>query len=84
MIQLSSVQSGVDYREIITIDSGKKGGWACIRHMRFAVADVLGFLSNGMTIEEIKSDFPELTAEDIMACLAYAADRERRVVSVAS
>lgn len=67
------------YHSIITIDPGKRGGHACIRHMRIAVSDVLGWLAVGMTHEEILSDYPELTEEDIRAVLSYASDRERRV-----
>ena len=67
-----------DYHQIITIQPGKRGGRPCIRGMRIAVADVLGWLAAGMSHEEILSDYPELTEEDIRACLAYAADRERR------
>ncbi|GMU82803.1 MAG: hypothetical protein AMXMBFR47_26740 [Planctomycetota bacterium] len=70
------------YQSIITIEPGKRGGRPCIRNMRIAVADVLGWLSAGMSHAEILSDFPELTEEDIRACLAYAADRERRVLTV--
>ena len=71
----------MNYQEIITIESGKRGGRPCIRHMRIAVADVLGWLAAGMSNHEILSDYPELTEEDIRACLAYAADRERRVMT---
>lgn len=71
------------YRDIITIESGKRGGRPCIRGMRIAVADVLGWLAAGMSHEEILSDYPELTEKDIRAALAYAADRERRVVTAA-
>ncbi len=71
----------VNYQDIITIEPGKRGGRATIRGMRIAVADVLGWLAAGMTHEEILSDYPELTEEDIRACLAYAADRERRLVA---
>ncbi|MFT4276765.1 MAG: DUF433 domain-containing protein [Rhodopseudomonas sp.] len=71
----------MDYRDIITIEPGKRGGRPCIRHMRIAVADVLGWLSDGQTPEEIISDFPELTEQDIRAALAYAADRERRLIT---
>ncbi|PZA11449.1 hypothetical protein DNX69_19450 [Rhodopseudomonas palustris] len=71
----------MDYREIITIEPGKRGGRPCIRHMRIAVADVLGWLADGQTPEEIISDFPELTQQDIRAALAYAADRERRLIT---
>lgn len=61
----------------ITITPGKRGGRPCVRGMRIAVADVLGWLACGMSHAEIIEDFPELTEEDIRACLAYAADRER-------
>ena len=74
----------MNYQDIITIEPGKRGGRACIRRMRIAVADVLGWLAAGMTHEEILNDYPELTEEDIHACLAYAADRERRLVTVTS
>jgi uncharacterized protein (DUF433 family) len=72
----------MNYQEIITIQPGKRGGRPTVRGMRIAVADVLGWLAAGMTHEEILSDYPELTEEDIRACLAYAADRERRLVTV--
>jgi len=71
------------YQDIITIDPGKRGGRACIRHMRIAVNDVLGWLAAGMTHTEIIAEYPELTEDDIRACLAYAADRERRVLTAA-
>ena len=67
----------MDYRRIITIEPGKRSGKPCIRGMRITVGDVLGYLAAGMTIPEILDDFDELTEEDIRACLAYAADRER-------
>ena len=73
----------MDYQKIITLEAGKRGGRPCIRRMRIAVADVLGWLAAGMTHAEIMDDFPELTEEDIRACLEYAADRERRLVTVA-
>jgi uncharacterized protein (DUF433 family) len=73
---------GVDYRSIITIEPGKRGGKPCIRGLRITVYDVLEYLASGMTPEEILKDFPYLTAEDIQACLAYAADRERRAMVV--
>ncbi len=72
------------YQEIITIEPDKRGGRPCIRHMRITVGDVLGWLAAGMTRSEIISDFPELTEADIQASLAYAADRERRLVIAAS
>ena len=71
----------MNYREIITIEPGKRGGKPTVRGMRIAVADVLGWLAAGMTHDEIMSDYPELTEEDIRACLAYAADRERKLVT---
>jgi uncharacterized protein (DUF433 family) len=70
----------MNYRDIISIEPGKRGGRPCIRHMRVAVADVLGWLAAGQTHQQIRDDFPELTEDDIRACLAYAADRERRVI----
>lgn len=69
-----------DYRSVITLEPGKRGGQPCIRGMRITVADVLGWLAAGMSPEEIVDDFPELTRVDILAALAFAADRERRVV----
>jgi uncharacterized protein (DUF433 family) len=74
----------MSYQNIITIEPGKRGGRPCIRGMRIAVADVLGWLAAGMSHQEIIDDFPELTEEDIRACLEYAADRERRLVTVTS
>ena len=71
------------YQHIITIEAGKRGGRPCIRGMRIAVADILGWLAAGMSHAQIISDYPELTEEDIRAALAYAADRERRVVTAA-
>lgn len=71
----------MNYQDIITIEPGKRGGRPIIRGMRIAVADVLGWLAAGMSHEEILSDYPELTEEDIRACLAYAVDRERRLVT---
>ena len=67
-----------NYQEIITIEPGKRAGKPCIRSMRITVGDVLGWLATGMTHKEILSDFPELTEDDIRACLAYAADRESK------
>jgi uncharacterized protein (DUF433 family) len=68
------------YQNIITIEPGKRGGKPCIRGMRITVYDVLSYLAAGMTHEEILADFPYLTEEDILACLSYAADRERQMV----
>lgn len=71
----------MNYQRIITMEPGKRSGRPCIRGMRIAVADVLGWLAAGMSHEQIISDFPELTEDDIHASLAYAADRERRVLT---
>jgi uncharacterized protein (DUF433 family) len=69
----------VDYSQIITIDPGKRSGKPCIRGLRITVSDVLDYLAGGMTPQEILSDFPDLTEADIRACLAFAADRERKL-----
>lgn len=72
----------MDYRKIITIEPGKRGGKPCVRGMRITVYDVLEYLAAGMTPEEILEDFPYLTKEDILACLAFAADREKSLMVV--
>ncbi len=69
----------MDYKQRITIEPGKRSGQPCIRGMRITVQDVLEYLAGGMTTEEVLADFPELTTEDLLACLAFAADRERRL-----
>jgi uncharacterized protein (DUF433 family) len=69
----------MDYTHLITIEPGKRSGQPCIRGMRITVQDVLEYLAGGMTAEQVLADFPELTAEDLRACLAFAADRERRL-----
>ena len=61
----------MDYRSMITIEPGKRGGRPCIRHMRIAVADVLGWLAAGLSHQQIIADFPKLTEDDIRACRAY-------------
>jgi uncharacterized protein (DUF433 family) len=68
------------YQSIITIEPGKRGGRPCIRGMRITVYDVLSYLASGMTNQQILADFPYLTQEDIQACLAYAAERERQTL----
>ena len=68
----------MDYRDIITIEPGKRRGQPCIRGLRITVYDVLDYLASGMTHQELLYDFPYLTEDDIRACLAFAADRERR------
>lgn len=70
----------MDYQKFITIDPGKRGGRPCIRGMRIAVEDVLGWLGSGMSHEEIMSDYPELEENDILACLQFAAHREHNVL----
>jgi uncharacterized protein (DUF433 family) len=72
----------MDYRQLITIEPDKRSGQACIRGLRMTVRDVLEYLAAGMSPAEIVDDFPDLTLEDIQACLAYAADRERRLWTV--
>lgn len=69
----------MDYSKIITIEPGQRSGRPCIRGMRITVSDVLEYLASGMTEEQILNDFPELTQDDIRACLAFAADREKRL-----
>ncbi|MCA9470479.1 MAG: DUF433 domain-containing protein [Nitrospirales bacterium] len=69
----------MDYTGIITLEPGKRSGKPCIRGMRITVSDVLEYLASGMTEDEIIGDFPELTKEDIRACLAFAADREKKL-----
>ena len=72
------------YRNVITIDPGKRGGRPCVRGMRLTVYDVLGYLASGMTYREVLDEFPYLCEEDILACLRYAADRERSMLVVGS
>ncbi len=71
----------MDYSKIITMEPGKRGGKPCIRGMRITVSDVLEYLAGGMTEDEILRDFPYLTRDDIRACLAFAADRERHLMT---
>ena len=71
----------MDYRDIITIEPGKRGGKPVIRGLRITVYDVLEYLAAGMSEEDILRDFPDLTREDIRACLQFAADRERKLSS---
>jgi uncharacterized protein (DUF433 family) len=73
-----------NYRHRITIEPGKRGGKPCIRNMRITVYDVLGWLAVGMSREEILADYPELTAEDIQASLAFAADREHHLIAASA
>ncbi|HEY2800394.1 MAG TPA: DUF433 domain-containing protein [Chthoniobacterales bacterium] len=73
----------MDYSEIITIEPGKRSGKSCIRGLRITDYDVLDYLASGMSHAEILQDFPYLTEEDIRACLAFAADRERKTAFIA-
>jgi uncharacterized protein (DUF433 family) len=83
-VSVRAAYTGVmDYHDIITIHPEIRGGKPCIRGMRITVYDVLSLLAAGMTTEEILADFPYLTRDDILACLSYAAERER-VTLVAS
>jgi uncharacterized protein (DUF433 family) len=74
----------MNYQDIITLEPGKRSGKPCIRGMRITVYDVLSYLASGMTTEEILTDFPYLTRDDILACLAYAADREQKTLTIAA
>lgn len=69
----------IDYKDHITIEPGKRGGKPCIRGMRITVYDILSYLASGMDFNDIISDFPELNRKDILACLAYAAEKEKRI-----
>lgn len=72
----------MDYRQRITIEPGKRDGKPCIRGMRITVYDVLAWLASGMTEEQIIEDYPELSKDDIRACLAFAADREHQLTRI--
>lgn len=71
----------MNYRDYITIEPNKRGGKPCVRGLRITVYEVLEYLASDMTEEEILDDFPDLTREDLKACIAYAADRERRFMT---
>ena len=72
----------MDYRKIITIEADKRGGKPCIRGLRITVYDVLDYLASGMSEDELIADLPDLTHEDVRACLAFAAARERKFNSI--
>ena len=72
------------YQDYITIEPDKRGGKPCIRGLRITVDDVLDYLASGMSEVEILEDFPDFTLEDIRAALAFAADRERKLFSIAA
>lgn len=73
----------VDYKKIITIEAGKRGGKPCIRGMRITVYDILSWLASGMSNDDIIEDYPELQSDDILAALSFAADRERSIYQMA-
>ena len=72
----------MNYRDYITIDPNKRGGKPCVRGLRITVYEVLEYLASDMTEAQILEDFPDLTRDDLKACIAFAADRERRLVTV--
>jgi uncharacterized protein (DUF433 family) len=72
----------MSYQDRITIDPNKRGGKPCIRGLRITVYDILEYLASGMSEADILQDFPDLTRDDIRACLEFAADRERKLVSL--
>ena len=74
----------MNYRDLIRIEPGKRGGKPCIRGLRMTVYDVLDYLAGGMPVQQILEDFPDLTPQDVQACLAYAADRERMQFTLAA
>jgi uncharacterized protein (DUF433 family) len=71
----------MNYRDIITVEANKRGGKPCVRGLRITVYEVLEYLASEMTEAEILDDFPDLTRADLKACIAYAADRERRFIT---
>ncbi len=74
----------VNYKEYITIEPGKRSGKPCIRGLRITVYDILSMLADGMTYEEILDDYPKIKQEDILACLAFAADKENTVTRLSA
>ena len=72
----------MDYRDYITIDPNKRGGKPCVRGLRITVYEVLEYLASDMTEDQILADFPDLTRNDLKACIAFAADRERKLITV--
>jgi uncharacterized protein (DUF433 family) len=72
----------MNYKDFITIDPNKRGGKPCVRGLRITVYEVLEYLASDMREEEILDDFPDLTREDLKACIAFAADRERRLMTI--
>ena len=83
MLSANVVEQIMNYQDYITIEPGKRGGKPCIRSMRITVYDVLDWLASGRSETEILDDYPELTQDDIRACLAFAADREHQLSTIA-
>ena len=83
MLLATVVEQIMNYQDYITIEPGKRGGKPCIRSMRITVYDVLDWLASGRSETEILDDYPELTRDDIRACLAFAADREHQLSTIA-
>jgi uncharacterized protein (DUF433 family) len=81
-IESDSTLSEMNYRDYITIDPNKRSGKPCVRGLRITVYEVLEYLASDMTEAQILDDFPDLTREDLKACIAYAADVERRLTTV--
>lgn len=77
------MEENIDYKKVITIEPGKRGGKPCIRNMRITVYDILNWFASGMNRQEILKDFPELTNDDITAALRFAADREAKATVIA-
>ena len=78
----STIVTRIDYRDRIAIDPEIRFGKPSVRGTRITVGDVLSYLASGMSQQQILADFPQLTSDDIRACLAFAAERERRMVSI--
>ncbi len=72
------------YKNVITIEAGKRSGKPCIRNMRITVEDILRYLAAGMSVDEILEDFPELTREDILVSLDFSANRQQRISAVSA
>lgn len=78
-----NMEHQIDYRKLITLEAGKRGGKPCIRSMRITVYDILSWFASGMAREDILKDFPELTNDDLTAALMFAADREAKATVIA-
>jgi len=74
----------INYKEYITIEPGKRSGKPCIRGIRITVYDILNMLADGMTYDDILDDYPKITKEDILACLAFAAERENNITRLSA